>query len=87
MKTSTVIAQTTKGHRVYIEGLVSKVGQRYNVVYSGSCIHIEYATEGKRKVVARGVIDIEGKKVSQWRDTCTTAHLEYTDTGITITRA
>ena len=86
MKTSTVIAQTTKGHRVYLEGLTQHVGQRYNIVYSGSCIHIEWNTEGKRKVVARGVIDIEGKRVSTWRDTSTHVDIEYNAAGITCTR-
>jgi hypothetical protein len=61
MKTHTVIAKTTKGHRVFLEG-IGRIGQRYSVEYSNSHVIVTFHTTGKRKVVASkgGVIDLEG---------------------------
>ena len=68
MKTQTVVAQTGKGHRIFLEG-VGRAGQRYSVHYGDSKILVTFQVDGKRKVVASkgGVIDLEGKRVSTWR--------------------
>lgn len=78
MKTTTVIAQTKKGHRVFLEG-IGCTGQRYNVAYVGDDILISFAPEGKRRVVASkgGVIDLESKKVTQWAQGSTQATIVH----------
>lgn len=88
MKTHTVIAQTSKGHRVFLEG-IGRTGQRYSVVYSEARITIQFATDGKRKVVSSkgGVIDLEGKKVTQWKGEATQVEMEYNTDNIIIRRA
>lgn len=85
MKTSTVIAQTSKGHRIFLEGL-GRTGQRYNVRYHNATIVVHFVPDGKRKVVARGVIDLEGKKVTAWKQNATSAIIAYNDDSIVITR-
>lgn len=79
MKTNTVIADTgRKGHRVYLEGLTERVGQSYDVVYHDGAINVVFTPRGKRTVVARGVIDIQSKKVTQWARGAVQASIEYT---------
>lgn len=84
MKNQTVIAQTTKGCRVYLEGLNDRVGQTYTVEYHDGAIHVVFGPQGKRTVVARGVIDIQSKKVTQWADGATRANIEYTPYGVIV---
>ena len=90
MKTTTVVAQTRKGHRVYLEGVheLRPVGQRYNVTYTDTAIHILWCKEGKRKVVASkgGVIDIQGSKVTMWAQGATQATIAATTAQIIIQR-
>ena len=69
--TTTPIAQTTKGHRIWIQGLDRygmPEGTRYTVVYGTDHIGIITDTNGKRTVSKGkgGIIDLEGKKVTQW---------------------
>ena len=85
MKSTTLIAPTTKGHRIFLEGL-PQVGQRYNVLYTEARITIQFNTEGKRRVVARGVIDLEGKRVTQWAGLATMVDIEYNSDNIIIRR-
>ena len=87
MKNSTVIAQTKKGHRVFLEN-VGRIGQRYTVQYVGASIHVVFAQDGKRAVVASkgGVIDLESKAVTQWAQGATRACVEQIGGIITITR-
>ncbi len=87
MKKSTVVAPTSKGHRIFLEG-IGRVGQRYNVAYSPTCITIDFVPTGKRKVVASkgGVIDLEGKKVTQWAVLTTRVGITYDNDTITIIR-
>ena len=85
MKTTTVIAKTTKGHRIFLEG-IGRVGQRYNVVYTDSRITLVFNPEGKRKVVARGVVDLEGKRVSTWKGLAPDEDIEYNQDTIVIRR-
>ncbi len=74
MKTTTVIAQTTKGHRIFLEGLSAHgwaSGMPYSVTYEPTQIVLALDPDnGKRKVVASkgGVIDLESKKVTRWAD-------------------
>ncbi len=94
MKT-TVIAQTTKGKRIWIQntnGTYSwPVGAQYHTTYEPEVIVLQLAPEGKRKVSKGkgGIIDLVGKKVTQWAQGATLANIT-TDraTGrIYITRA
>ena len=79
MKTTTIIAQTKKGHRVFLEGTCSvgfAVGMPYSVTYEPLYIVVTLDPDnGKRKVAKGkgGVIDIESKKVTAWAQGCTTA--------------
>lgn len=88
MKTSTVIAQTTRGHRVFLES-VGRIGQRFNVEFSHAHITVRFTDTGKRKVVASkgGVIDLESKKVSAWKGAATHAEIEDNEDTIVIRRA
>ena len=84
---STVVAPTSKGARVWLQGLDSlgwSGGTRYNVVFGDGLIQLQRCVDGKRKVTASkgGVIDLESKKVA-----ATFAHTEtvtYTVTDSTI---
>ena len=88
MKKHTVIAATSKGHRVFLEG-IGHTGQRYNVEYLNSHILITFCDVGKRKVVASkgGVIDLEGKKVTAWANGASSVTIAYSDEQIQITKA
>ncbi len=83
MKTSTVIAKTTKGHRVFLEGLCAHgwaAGMPYSVTFEPTCIVLQLDHDnGKRKVVASkgGVIDLESKKVTQWAQGSTQATIVH----------
>ena len=87
MKTETIIAPTSKGHRIFLEGVGVDAG-RYNVEYSDARITIQFAPEGKRKVVASkgGVIDLEGKRVSAWKGQADSVEIEYNADCIIIRR-
>ncbi len=87
MKTNTVIAATSKGHRVFLEG-IGRTGERYDVRYHNAHIVVHFTPEGKRKVVASkgGVIDLEGKKVTTWAGMATSVNIEYNSDSIIIRR-
>ena len=88
MKTQTVIADTPKGHRIFLEN-VGRIGERYNVIYCDARITVEFSSTGKRTVVASkgGVIDLQGKRVSAWRGEATGAEIEDNTDCIIIRRA
>lgn len=72
------IGTTSKGHRVWIQGLCNKgwpVGARYHTTYESDTIVLQLAPEGKRKVAQGkgGIIDLVGRKVTQWAQGSTTA--------------
>ena len=89
-KTTTVVAQTSKGHRIFLQG-IGYIGARYDVEYSDQWITIRFKHDGtgKRKVVASkgGVIDLEGKKVSTWKRDANSVTVHYIPNLITIERA
>jgi hypothetical protein len=66
------IGNTTKGHRVWLQGTSETygwpVGARYDVTYTANVIVLTLNADGKRKVSAGkgGVVDLVGKKVTQW---------------------
>lgn len=69
----TVIAQTAKGHRVWLQGMNDKygwpVGAPYSVTYTDDTIILKLDVDnGKRKVSKGkgGIIDLVGKRVTQW---------------------
>jgi hypothetical protein len=84
----TVVAPTSKGARVWLQGLDSlgwTGGTRFNVAFDSGVVTLTRAIDGKRKVTASkgGVIDLESKKVA-----ATFAHtgtVAYTVTDSTIT--
>ena len=90
MKTHTVVAQTKKGHRVFLEGTAAigwVMGARYHVTYEQGTILLQLAPEGKRKVTASkgGVIDLEGKRVTQCMAQYSTVHIAHGNGRIAIT--
>ena len=90
--TTTVVAKTNKGHRVWIQGVFATtgrtIGQRYDVNYSSDSIHIVFSTTGKRKVTAAkgGIIDLEGKRVTQWAQGATQVTVDAGKSQIIIIR-
>ena len=92
-QTQTVVAETNKGHRIWIQSVFAAtgrtVGQRYNVVYLPNSIHVVFDVQGKRKVTAAkgGIIDIEGKKVTQWAQGAQRVTIDCTQSQIVIQRA
>lgn len=67
---NTVIAQTNKGHRVWLQGIVAKgiTAPRFDQSFEGDAIVLKFSDTGKRKVTQAkgGIVDIVGKKVTQW---------------------
>lgn len=69
----TVIAQTSKGHRVWLQDLNAKygwhVGARYSVTYENNAIILQLDHDNGKRRVSKGkggIVDLVGKKVSQW---------------------
>lgn len=65
------IGKTTKGDRIWIQGLDNRgwpVGARYNVHYTADTIVVVRSDTGKRAVSKGkgGIIDLVGKRVTQW---------------------
>ena len=92
MKTHTVIAKTSKGHRVFLEG-TSSVGfhprARYSVTWHSDTIVLTLTTEGKTRGVTPskgGVIDLESKKVTQWAQGASHVTVHTGHNTITIQR-
>jgi hypothetical protein len=94
-KSTTIVAPTTKGVRIYLEG-ISKVGWRggsaYTVTYHDDKIVLsqQWAVGAKtRKVTASkgGVIDLESMKVQRWAQGATSVDITYSPDYITITRS
>lgn len=89
---TTVVAKTTKGQRIWLQGLERHGihgGARYNVTYDKDFIVITVVPHGKRKVTASkgGIIDLVGKKVTEWAQGSTKATVEFTgDQLIIITK-
>jgi hypothetical protein len=88
--TTTPITKTAKGHRVWLQSVYSKtgrtMGQRYDVAYVGTAIHIVFSATGKRKVTEAkgGIIDLVGKKVTQWAQGATKATVHYSTAQIIV---
>ena len=88
------VGTTTKGHRVWLQTTQAHYGfvggtTMYNVEYNSDTIVLTVSPQGKRKVTDSkgGIIDLVGKKVSQWAQGATTATVTcITGTTITITR-
>ena len=90
MFNTTPIAQTKKGARVWLQGLVAKgYTGRYTVHFCPDIIVIAFREDGKRKVSPSkgGIVDLESKKVLQWAKGATTATIDYTSNAIYISRA
>ena len=91
MKTNTVIANTKKGSRVYIQGILEAMPHvsTYDVTYADNCIVIHFTELGKRKLCMDkgGVIDLESKKVKKWAQDSTSATIRVlNDSNILIER-
>jgi hypothetical protein len=66
----TVVTETAKGHRVWIQGLDRygwPVGTRYNVFYTDGEIVLHRVKDGKRAVSKGkgGIVDLVSKKVTK----------------------
>ena len=84
------IGNTTKGARVWLQSVHTRYPEAgtYNVHYINGTITVDLLpTTGKRKVTQAkgGIIDIVGKRVTQWAQGATMAHVTYTATSIIIT--
>ncbi len=81
MSATVSVTPTAKGHRVWLQALVSKgfTLPRYTVEYHGEHILITFSADGKRKVTQSkgGIIDLVGKKVTLWADGATSATVAY----------
>ena len=94
MKLQTIIADTPKGARVFLEGVTAAIAghpNTYSVVFTDDTIGVVFHPEGRRTISPSkgGVIDIQNKKVTAWAQGATTANIAPIDhTGtIIITRA
>ena len=91
----TVIADTSKGKRVWLQGLSRHGwdgGNTYRTDYTPDSIVYTRTSVGKvRKVTDSkgGIIDTVGKRVTQWAQGSDTVHVYLSDDGaqITIIRA
>ncbi len=83
------IGTTTKGQRVWIQGLTAlgwPIGTRYKTHYVNGAIVLVQSTEGNRRVSKGkgGIIDLVGKRVTQWAQGATSATVVYTHSIIEI---
>ena len=92
MKTSTLIAQTKKGHRIFLEG-TAVAGftprARYSVTIAEDHIILTLTTEGNTRGVTPskgGVIDLESKKITQWAQGATQVTVHHGEGNILIER-
>ena len=71
------IGKTTKGDRVWLQGLRDKgiTGERFTVTYGPDALVIEFGPDCKRKVTQAkgGIVDIVGKRVTAWAQGRTSA--------------
>jgi hypothetical protein len=84
------IGDTTKGKRIWIQGLNNKglCMPRFDVEFIGNSIVVHMGLDNKRKVCAQrgGIIDITSKAVTQWAQDSTCAIVSVGVDTITITR-
>ena len=77
----TVITSTSKGHRIWLQGLASHgiTGTHCNVTFDNEYIGITVVPHGKRKITQSkgGIIDLQSKKVTQWARGATHAEVEF----------
>jgi len=75
MSTTVTIGRTAKGARVWLQGVSNPHG-RYSVHYGDSgTMYIYFGPDHKRKLCAAkgGIVDVVGKRVSQWAGDATQA--------------
>ena len=87
----TPVTKTTKGHRVWLQGLSAhgwQGGTRFNTTITPAGIVHTRDPEGKRKVTAAkgGIIDTVSQKVTRWAQGSTEASVQITHDIITIQR-
>ena len=78
------IGSTSKGQRVWLQGLSAMgwpIGTKYSVHYTPTAIVVIQATYGKRAVSKGkgGIIDLVGKRVTQWAQGATSATVTHTN--------
>ena len=91
---TTVVTPTTKGNRVWFQGLAGINarwcgGTRYTVNYTKDTIHIiRDSVGGKRKVTASkgGIIDLQSNKVTRAMGDATHCTVTIDNASITIQR-
>ena len=92
MTTTTPIAPTKKGARIWLQGVSAQPTlkhSRYTMEFTEDCIRLYFMPDGKRGVTQSkgGVIDLESKKVLQWAKGATVAHVVYGPDVIHITKS
>jgi hypothetical protein len=94
-KSTTLVANTSKGQRIFLEG-INKVGWQGGAAYTVTfhadkiVLSLQWATGAKtRKVTASkgGVIDLQSNKITRWANGATSVNIEYSADYITITRS
>lgn len=83
------IAETSKGCRVWLQGLTAKgYSGRYTVDYGPNVICVRFHDLGKRKLCPAkgGIVDLVGKKVTIWAKGHTEASVVFNSDHIIIKR-
>ena len=84
------IGTTTKGRRVWLQGITSHMphvaGLRYDVEYTHALITIVFSATGKRKLCASkgGIVDLVGAQVTTWAQHYNTCKVKYGEKAIVI---
>ena len=91
MSTQVACTETTKGHRVWLQGVHNQPTlrhRRYTVVYTADAIILCFGPEGKRKVTDSkgGIIDLQSSKVTQWAQGATQVQVWYGPDVVHIVR-
>ena len=81
------LTSTTKGHRIWIQG-IGHLGPRYDIVWGDHSITLWFGDTGKRKVTQSkgGIVDLQSKRVTQWARGATTVKWESGYNALIISR-
>lgn len=76
------IGKTSKGRRIWLQGVRKNpmiTHDRYTVEYRGNTLVIQFHADGKRKLCSAkdGIVDLVGKKISDWAGPSDIALVSY----------
>lgn len=85
------IAETPKGHRIWLQALESKgiTQPSVDVAFFEHTIVLTFSATGKRKVTQTkgGVVDLQSRKVTAWANGATQATVEVKGNTVVLKRA